>query len=62
MKCPICNKQRIAKIFWGYPADMNEIREALEKKEIVLGGFIVTDHDPKWQCNNCFHRWGERED
>ena len=61
MNCPECNKKWVAEILWGYP-DMKIIEEKLEKKEIVLGGCIVTDHDPKWECNNCHHQWGERED
>ena len=62
MKCPECNKTWIAEILWGYPADMKSLEEALEKKEIVLGGCLVTNHDPRWACNNCHHRWGEREE
>ena len=61
MKCPKCGKSWIAEILWGYP-DMESIEEELEKKEIVLGGCYVTDHDPKWECNDCGHRWGNRED
>ena len=60
MNCPECGKSWIAEIHWGY-LDVKVIEEKLEKKEIVLGGCIVTDHDPKWECNNCHHQWGERE-
>jgi len=38
------------------------MEEQLEKKEIILGGCYVTDHDPKWECNECHHQWGDRED
>ena len=62
MKCPNCGKSWVAEIFWGYPANMDSMEEQLEKKEIVLGGCYVTDHDPKWECNECHHQWGERED
>jgi len=62
LNCPNCKKESIAEILWGYPADMSVIDEKLERKEIVLGGCIVTDHDPKWECNDCHHQWGERED
>ena len=41
---------------------MESMEESLERKEIVLGGCYVTDHDPKWECNDCQHQWGERED
>jgi len=62
LKCPNCNKEWIAEILWGYPADMESMEEALERKEIVLGGYLVTNHDPKWECNDCDHQWGEREE
>lgn len=62
LKCPNCDKEWIAEIFWGYPGDMESLKGQLDKKEIVLGGCLVTGFDPKWECNNCHHRWGERED
>lgn len=62
MNCPNCNKTWIAEILWGLPGDITAIEEELEKKEIVLGGCIITEHDPKWKCNLCHHKWGERED
>ena len=62
MKCPECNKSWIAEILWGYPIGMDSMKEKLEKKEIVLGGCIVSGHDPKWECNECQHQWGERDE
>ena len=62
MNCPNCNKESIAEILWGYYEDTDALTEALEKKEITLGGCLISDHDPKWECNVCYHRWGERED
>ena len=61
MKCPSCKKTWIAEILWGYP-DMELVEEQLERRDIVLGGCYVTDHDPKWECNECHHRWGERDE
>ncbi len=60
-KCPNCLSTNYAKILWGLPAEMREIEEELDKKEIVLGGCIVTGHDPKWECNGCRTRWGQRD-
>ena len=62
MNCPNCKNESIAEILWGYYEDTNALQKALKKKEITLGGCIVTEHDPKWECNVCYHRWGERED
>ena len=61
MKCPNCEKTWIAEIFWGYPAINKDVEDALEKKEIVFGGCIISENDPKWECNNCNHRWGNAE-
>ena len=62
LNCPNCNKKWIAEILWGYPADMESIEVELERKNIVLGGCLITDHDSKWECNDCHHKWGERDD
>lgn len=59
--CPECKGNNVALIFWGYPADMDVIKEELEKKEIVLGGCLITDDDPQWECNSCLHRWGDAD-
>ena len=61
MKCPNCGKSSVAEIIWGYVADMDSIKEKLEKKEIILGGCIVSGHDAKWECNECSHRWGDAQ-
>ena len=62
LQCPLCNNKNIATIFWGYPSDMKELEKEIDEGDIVLGGCMVTDHDPKWECNSCHHRWGERDD
>jgi|APSaa5957512535_1039671.scaffolds.fasta_scaffold23260_3 hypothetical protein len=61
LSCPKCKKTWIAEILWGYPADMDVIEEELEKKEMVLGGCLITDNDPQWECNSCHHKWGDAE-
>jgi len=61
LNCPECNSSSVAIILWGY-LDPNKIKEQLDKKEIVLGGCCITEHDPKWECNECNHQWGRRED
>lgn len=62
MKCPNCNKEWIAEILWRYPENIESIEFELERKDIVLGGCLISDHDPKWECNDCHHKWGEREE
>ena len=62
LNCPNCNSKKIALILWGYANFDREMEKAVENKEIVLGGCLVTDHDPKWECTACSHRWGERDE
>jgi len=62
LNCPNCNNDEIAFIFWGYPNLDNDMEKAVENKEIVMGGCIVSDHDPKWECTECHHRWGKRDE
>jgi len=61
-KCPNCQSTNHAEILWGLIADMKAIEEELDKKEIVLGGCVVTGDDPKWECNECLTRWGNEWD
>ncbi len=48
LECPNCHSEFIAEIFWGIPADMESIKEKLDKNEIVLGGSdasqVMDDH------------------
>jgi len=60
--CPECKSKNVALIFWGYPGNTELYLKAIERKEIVNGGCIVTDHDPRWECNECNHTWGERDE
>jgi len=62
LNCPNCKSEKIALILWGYQDINQEMEKSVKNKEIVLGGCIVTDHDPKWECTACNHRWGERDD
>ena len=60
--CPNCNSKFIAKIFWGYPGDFESMEEQVERKEIDMGGCLVSSHDPEWECNECGNQWGKRKD
>lgn len=62
LTCPECKSKNVAWIFWGYPGDIKTIEEDLDKGKTVLGGCLVSDHDPKWECNDCLTRWGERDE
>ena len=36
--------------------------QAIKNKEIVPGGCLIGNDDPKWKCNDCLHQWGTREE
>ena len=60
--CPSCGSKNISLIFWGYPGDMEGYLESIAKKEIVPGGCILSNNDPKWECIDCHSRWGKRDE
>jgi len=45
----------------GYQNFDKKLERDLENKKVVLGGCTVTDHDPHWECNDCYHRWEKNE-
>ena len=57
-KCPYCKTTNIAEILWGFPPTSDFLQDQIKLKKIVLGGCIITDNDPQWECNSCHHRWG----
>ena len=57
-QCPQCKSTSIAEILWGFFSDSNLLQDEIKKKKIVLGGCLITDNDPQWECNSCHHRWG----
>jgi len=61
LECPSCNSENVAWILWGYPDCMDKIKQELEDGKIILGGCLVNDHDPEWECNDCHHRFQSNE-
>ena len=51
--CPTCG-ERGTPIVYGYPS--LELFEAASRREVVLGGCVVTGDDPTHECPNG-HRW-----
>ena len=60
--CPKCGSDDIAKILWGLQMPNSESDKAVKDKKIVLGGCLVSDNDPYWECNDCFFVGEERKD
>jgi ribosomal protein S27AE len=51
--CPACGANAVARIQRGYPAFTQGLAEDLEAGKVVLGGCVMTDDDPRWQCTKC---------
>ena len=49
-RCPSCKSTKVAAIVYGYPSP--ELVES-PRDEIVLGGCVIRDDSPEWQCNDC---------
>ena len=49
-RCAQCGGEALPVAF-GYPGP--EMIAAVERGEIVLGGCIVDDDDPAWECSEC---------
>ena len=58
-ECPKCHRQRVAAMFYGFPDFTDELKRDLDEGRIVLGGCMVDNFSPKWQCLDCAHLWGE---
>jgi len=57
-KCPECGSWRIAGILYGMLSDSPRLHRDLDAGKIVLGGSVVTDNPPAWQCvNYAFRTW-----
>ena len=62
MKCIQCNGTSVAEIIYGLCEITNELEQAINKKQIILGGCLIGNNDPKWECTDCFNRWGARDE
>ena len=49
-RCPLCQSTKVASIMYGLPAPGYEEGS---RDDVVLGGCIVGDDSPEWQCKNC---------
>ena len=54
-RCPNCKEKKGVVISYGYPSD--ELFEAADRNEAVLGGCMQAEGDPDRQCLSCGHQW-----
>ncbi len=53
--CPECNSDDVVDIVYGYPTD--DTLQSWFKKEVELGGCIVSTEKPTHKCFKCGHQW-----
>ncbi len=59
-KCPTCGARTVATILYGLPV-IEEIEDDLREGKITLGGCLVSEDDPAWECISCGqHLWRRR--
>lgn len=51
--CPKCGRKPVARILYGMPEFSEQLNADMAAGKIVLGGCVVTDDDPDWQCTQC---------
>ncbi len=56
-RCPECQSGQVARILYGTTFDEISLERELADGKAVLGGSWVK-HAPKWECQECNHRWG----
>ena len=47
VKCPKCDSENVAPIYYGIQPDNNEIRELIDNNKIIYGGSIMLDDRTK---------------
>jgi len=60
--CPKCGGTDITMILWGLPVFDRVLEKLVDQKKVVLGGCNVTGNDPKLECSDCHHQWGEKNE
>ena len=43
VKCPKCDSENVAPIYYGIQPDNNEIRELIDNNKMIYGGSIMLD-------------------
>ena len=50
-RCIRCGKPAVVKILYGEPTD--ESWELAQNGKLVIGGCVVNEKSPKWECTQC---------
>ena len=53
--CPKCKSGLAVPIVYGLLTP--EAFKAAAEGEIIMGGLVMSDDDPRWECSACRHQW-----
>ncbi len=59
-KCPACRSDRVRPILYGEPVPSDG--EAAKRGELVIGGCLICEGMPTWDCADCRHQFGYLDD
>lgn len=54
-RCPVCATGDPYEIAYGMPS--HDFAQNAERLGFALGGCIVSEENPKWECRACGNRW-----
>jgi hypothetical protein len=55
LTCPACGGKTVVPIAYGLPGP--EMQQAARRGELVLGGCVLWDDQPAFQCLECRNGW-----
>lgn len=50
---PRCGNGRIAAVRYGFQIITPKLEKELDEGQVVLGGCVISDRNPAWQCVDC---------
>lgn len=57
VSCPACSATNPVEIVYGLPSD--EMHDAAARGDIALGGSVIDDAAPIYQCRECGNSFGD---
>ena len=57
--CPYCGSQNTSYILYGMLVLDEELERQIERKEVVIGGCVITELSEQWLCQDCKESFGQ---
>ncbi len=56
-RCPQCRSDAVVEIIYGFVRPDDELKQALERGDVALGGCFVGGGEADFRCRGCGHGW-----